>query len=101
MTNSCLLATFIGAASLYEDLDLASQAMKTLRSEQFCERLPTSVCVLKQEGHNKGGKKEAAGFKSIVPRYLKIYVEEAYKNKCYSDLSFKAIQFLWENANAA
>ena len=101
MTNSCLLATFIGAASLYEDLDLASQAMKTLMSEQFCEMLPTSAYVLKQEEYDKDGNKDAAGFKSIVPRYLKIYVEEAYRNKCYSDLAFKAIQFLRENANAA
>ena len=98
MTNSCLLATFIGAASLYEDLDLASPVRRTLRSEQFCERLPTIVCVRKQEEHYKGGNKEAAGFKRIVPRYLKIQAEEAYRNKCYSDRAFKAIQFRRENA---
>ena len=97
MTNSCLLATFIGAASLYEDLDLASPVRRTLRSEQFCERLPTIVCVRKQEEHYKGGNKEAAGFKRIVPRYLKIQVEEAYKNKCYSDRAFKATKFRREN----
>ena len=54
--------------------------------------------VRKQEEHDNGGNKEAAGFKRIVPRYLKIQAEEAYRNKCYSDRAFKAIQFLQENA---